>query len=250
MVKVIVFGINGKMGRAVIEAGKAYTGIEFVAGIDKFGTNDGPIPTFPSLCECNVNADVIIDFSRPDSLTDILSYALKNKTALVLCTTGYSVEDLARIEEASKEVAIFRSSNMSLGVNVLCYLARSAAKLLSGYDVEIVEAHHRFKVDAPSGTALMLADEINSALGGHMTYSTDRNGKRTDNEIGIQSIRGGNVVGEHDVMFIGSEETVTLSHHAASRSVFAKGSLDAALFIAGKTPGVYNMNDLISEKGI
>ena len=251
MTKIIVVGINGKMGRAVVAEAESCPDVEIVAGVDVTASN-ATVPVFDSLANCTVKADVIVDFSRPSSLASILDYAGKYGASAVLCTTGYSEDDLQKISAAQKDVAIFRSANMSLGVNVLCHLARRAAGLLNGYDVEIVEAHHRFKVDAPSGTALMLADEINDAMGGTMNIVKDRSasGKRQDNEIGIQSIRGGNIVGEHDVMFIGSEEIVTLSHHANSRSVFAKGALEAARFVAGKAPGHYDMNDLIISKGI
>lgn len=252
MTKIIVVGINGKMGKAVCEVASSNEHLTVVAGVDAVCTPVDGIPVFSSLNDCNVQADVIIDFSRPSTLPSIIDYAGKYGASAVLCTTGYSESDLAMIKEAEGKIAVFRSANMSLGINVLCHLARRAATLLKGYDIEITEAHHRFKVDAPSGTALMLANEINDELGGTMKYVTDRasSGKRTDNEIGIQSIRGGNIVGEHDVMYIGSEETITLSHHANSRSVFAKGAIEAAIFVAGKAPGHYDMNDLIKSKNI
>lgn len=252
MTKIIVVGINGKMGRAVCEEAKLLDGVEIVAGVDAIASDACGVPVFQSLSDCTVSADVIVDFSRPTTLPSIIDFAGKHGASAVLCTTGYSDEDLSKIAEAESRIAIFRSANMSLGVNVMMHLVKKAATLLKGYDVEITEAHHRYKVDAPSGTALMLADSVNEALGGVMHYATDRqsSGKRQANEIGIQSIRGGNIVGQHDVAFIGDLESVTLSHCANSRSVFAKGALEAAIFVAGKAPGHYDMDDLLLEKGI
>ena len=213
------------------------------------GTDLG-YPVFPSLDQCSVEADVIVDFASPKAVDGLLAYSCKKQVPVVLCTTGLSGEQLAAVEKASQVTAILRSANMSLGVNLLLKLVSDAARVLagSGFDMEIVEKHHNQKVDAPSGTALALADSMNQAMDGQYAYTCDRSTrreKRNPKEIGISSVRGGSIVGEHDVIFAGRDEVVTLSHTAYSKAIFAKGALEAAKFLAGKKPGMYSMTDVV-----
>ena len=205
---------------------------------------------FPSLDQCSVEADVIVDFASPKAVDGLLAYSCKKQVPVVLCTTGLSKEQLAAVEKASQVTAILRSANMSLGVNLLLKLVSDAARVLagSGFDMEIVEKHHNQKVDAPSGTALALADSMNQAMDGQYAYTCDRSTrreKRNPKEIGISSVRGGSIVGEHDVIFAGRDEVLTLSHTAYSKAIFAKGALEAAKFLAGKKPGMYSMTDVV-----
>ena len=207
-------------------------------------------PVFPSLDQCSVEADVIVDFASPKAVDGLLAYSCKKQVPVVLCTTGLSKEQLAAVEKASQVTAILRSANMSLGVNLLLKLVSDAARVLagSGFDMEIVEKHHNQKVDAPSGTALALADSMNQAMDGQYAYTCDRSTrreKRDPKEIGISSVRGGSIVGEHDVIFAGRDEVLTLSHTAYSKAIFAKGALEAAKFLAGKKPGMYSMTDVV-----
>ena len=204
----------------------------------------------PSLDQCSVEADVIVDFASPKAVDGLLAYSCKKQVPVVLCTTGLSGEQLAAVEKASQVTAILRSANMSLGVNLLLKLVSDAARVLagSGFDMEIVEKHHNQKVDAPSGTALALADSMNQAMDGQYAYTCDRSTrreKRNPKEIGISSVRGGSIVGEHDVIFAGRDEVLTLSHTAYSKAIFAKGALEAAKFLAGKKPGMYSMTDVV-----
>ena len=242
------------MGSSIYELAKK-EGIEVVAGIDVFADKlDLPIPVYKSLVDCKEKADALIDFSRPTGLSEILEYITTTSTPAVLCTTGYSDEQQKAIDEASKKVAIFQSSNMSLGVNLLIDLAKKAGQFLgTSYDIEIIEQHHNRKVDAPSGTALSIAKAINEVYDNGLNFVYGRNlesGKRQPRDLGIHAIRGGTIVGKHDVMFIGSEEILTIAHSAQSPSVFALGALRAADFIASKSAGKYDMNDLIESKGI
>lgn len=207
-------------------------------------------PVFTSLDQCSVEADVIVDFASPKAVDGLLAYSCKKQVPVVLCTTGLSKEQLAAVEKASQVTAILRSANMSLGVNLLLKLVSDAARVLagSGFDMEIVEKHHNQKVDAPSGTALALADSMNQAMDGQYAYTCDRSTrreKRNPKEIGISSVRGGSIVGEHDVIFAGRDEVLTLSHTAYSKAIFAKGALEAAKFLAGKKPGMYSMTDVV-----
>ena len=207
-------------------------------------------PVFPSLDQCSMEADVIVDFASPKAVDGLLAYSCKKQVPVVLCTTGLSKEQLAAVEKASQVTAILRSANMSLGVNLLLKLVSDAARVLagSGFDMEIVEKHHNQKVDAPSGTALALADSMNQAMDGQYAYTCDRSTrreKRNPKEIGISSVRGGSIVGEHDVIFAGRDEVLTLSHTAYSKAIFAKGALEAAKFLAGKKPGMYSMTDVV-----
>ncbi len=249
--KIIIVGIGGHLGKAIYQTAKDAK-IEVVAGIDVLADNlDFPIPVYKSLTECKEKADALIDFSRPTSLAEILDYIVKTNTPAVLATTGYTKEQQEAVEKTAEKVAIFQTSNMSLGVNLLINLAKQAAEFLgTSYDIEIIEQHHNRKVDAPSGTALSIASAINGVFDNTLvnTYGrTPSSGKRDSKEIGIHAVRGGNIVGKHDVLFIGSEEILTITHTAQSRSVFAIGAVRAAEFIAGKGPGMYNMNDLIGQ---
>ncbi len=249
-VKIILSGCSGKMGRAITELAQTRQDISITAGIDKFPSSCG-YPVFADFKDINITGDVIIDFSRPDMLPSLLEYALKHNTPAVLATTGYSNEALNQIKLASGSIPIFMSGNMSLGVNLMLSLLKTATKILKNtFDIEIIEKHHNQKVDAPSGTALMMAQAINDAAGGDMQYIYDRHvlsQKRQKDEIGIHSVRGGTIVGEHTVIFAGTDECLEITHSAQSRGIFAAGALSAAKFLCGKTPGSYNMDDLIAE---
>lgn len=249
MIKVIICGASGKMGGFVADACKSDGDIQVVAGVDKINLGQN-FPIFGDFKSINTDADVIIDFSNPILLDSILEYAIKTNTAVVLATTGYSDSQIEQIKEASKEIPVFFTFNMSLGVNLICSLAKKAAAVLGdGFDIEIVEKHHNQKIDAPSGTAIMLANAVNSCFGGEKVYEYDRHSKRqkrSPKEIGIHSVRGGTIVGEHDVIFAGHDETVTISHSAQSKEVFAVGSVKAAKFLAEKPAGLYDMNSIIS----
>lgn len=251
MTKIIICGASGKMGQVVERTAKESGDFQIVGGVDKINIGQ-QFPIFNKFSDINVKADVIIDFSNPALLDSMLEFALSTKTAIVIATTGYSDNELEKIKLASKEIPIFFTFNMSLGVNLICSLAKKAAAILGdGFDIEIVEKHHNQKIDAPSGTAIMLANAVNSVFDDKMNYEYDRHSKRvkrTKNEIGIHSIRGGTIVGEHDVIFAGNFETITLSHQATDRSVFAEGAVKAALYIATKTSGLHNMNDVINGK--
>ena len=243
-------GCCGAMGHVITGLAAEDGEIRIVAGIDVREGTDLGYPVFPSLDQCSVEADVIVDFASPKAVDGLLAYSCKKQVPVVLCTTGLSGEQLAAVEKASQVTAILRSANMSLGVNLLLKLVSDAARVLagSGFDMEIVEKHHNQKVDAPSGTALALADSMNQAMDGQYAYTCDRSTrreKRNPKEIGISSVRGGSIVGEHDVIFAGRDEVLTLSHTAYSKAIFAKGALEAAKFLAGKAPGMYSMTDVV-----
>ncbi|MDE6550558.1 MAG: 4-hydroxy-tetrahydrodipicolinate reductase [Clostridia bacterium] len=251
MTKIMIYGIGGKMGANVIGAIGA-TDATLVCGVDKFASpSDFKVPVYKCAKYVQEDVDVIIDFSRPDAIDDILGYALSRKCALVIATTGYSAEQLAKIEDASKTIPVFMASNFSLGINLLIMLARKAAKILGvNYDVEIIEQHHNTKVDAPSGTAATIADAISKEYEGGKVYEYGRhetNKRRDVSEIGIHSVRGGTVVGKHDVMFMGKDEVITIAHEASSRMVFAVGAVRAALFVAGCGAGMWGMDDLLAQ---
>lgn len=220
-----------------------------VAGVDKFNNNMTDFPVYESISDVKEEADVVIDFSNPSLLDNLLEYGKNTKTALVIATTGYDDCQKKKIADASKECPVFFTYNYSLGINLLATLAKKAATLLGDeFDIEIVEQHHNQKIDAPSGTALMLADAINEELDNRMKYEYDRHSKRekrTKNEIGIHSIRGGTIVGEHEIIFAGRDEIITLSHSARSKEVFAVGAVNAAVFMAGKEAGMYDMAELV-----
>lgn len=249
--KILISGALGRMGRAVAAQASA-DGIEIVAGVDALqGDCSFPCHTgFDALPDCS--GAVIVDFSRPEALTSLLAYAVKNHLPVVLATTGYTPEQEQEVDQAAKQIPVFRSANMSVGVALLRHLCQEAAKVLGEtFDVEIVEAHHNRKVDAPSGTALLLFDAIKNAYDEPRYAQLGRGGrscKRQHNEIGIHALRGGTVTGEHEVCFFGPAERIRLSHSAEDRSVFASGALKAAAYLQGKTPGRYTMEDLVAGR--
>ena len=249
MINVILCGSGGKMGSFVADALKNDEDMQIVAGVDKFN-NSQSFPVFKNFNEITVECDLIIDFSNPALLGDMLEFAKAKNIPLVIATTGYSETQIDAIKKASLEIPVFFTFNMSLGVNLICSLAKKAASVLGdGFDIEIVEKHHNQKIDAPSGTAIMLANSVNEVFDDKMSYEYDRHSKRqkrTKNEIGIHSVRGGTIVGEHDVIFAGRDEVITISHSAGSKEVFAVGAVKAARFIYGKKAGLYNMNSIMS----
>ena len=250
MKKVIMHGCNGRVGQIITGLVKDDPEMEIVAGVDKFDDGHNAYPVFPSMADCNVDADVIIDFSNSSAVDGLLEVAAKKNIPVVVCTTGLDEAQIANLKDKSTQVAILRSANMSLGINLLMKLVREAAAVLSpaGFDIEIVEKHHKHKLDAPSGTAIALADEINDELGGDFELvfgRSDRRIERPVKEIGVSAVRGGSIVGDHDVYYAGTDEVITLSHTAYSRAVFAKGAIEAAKFLAGKAPGLYGMSDVI-----
>ncbi len=252
MRKIIISGCCGHMGRAVADICANDPDVEVTAGIDLLAQPMEGFPVFSTPAACTAEGDAVIDFSHPAALTGLLDFCMARKLPIVLATTGYSEEQLARIGETAKSIPVFRSANMSLGVNVLLDLVKRAAALLGeDFDVEIEERHHRRKLDAPSGTALMLAEAVTSALPCETEYVYDRHSVRKPRdrrEIGISSLRGGTIVGDHTVVFAGRDEVIEISHHAASREVFAAGAVKAAKFLAGVgAPGLYDMSDLIGE---
>lgn len=250
MIKVLLSGCSGKMGNAVINYAEENSDIEIIAGVDS-APRKLPFPVFGSFADVTVKPDVIIDFSNVSALDGLLNFALKNSIPTVIATTGYSDVQIADIKAASKKIPVFFTANMSLGINVLCSLAKRAASVLGNdFDIEIVEKHHNRKLDAPSGTAIMLANAINSVFEDTYSYEYDRHSKRRmrpKNEIGIHSVRGGTIVGEHDVIFAGHEEVITLSHSAQSKGVFASGAFAAARFLQFAPAGLYDMNDLLNK---
>ncbi len=252
MIKIIMHGCNGKMGRTISNLVAKDAQVEIVAGVDVNMESKFGYPVFPSLKECTVTADVVIDFSIASVIDSLLEAANDKNLPVVLCTTGLSKEQIENVVRTSNHIPILRSANMSLGVNLLLKVLKdlSGALVPEGFDVEIVEKHHNQKVDAPSGTALALADSINEEFGGEMEYVYDRSGyrkKREGKELGISAIRGGTIVGEHEVIFAGTDEVVTISHTAYSKAIFGKGAIVAAKFLAGKEPGLYRMDDVLAE---
>ncbi len=248
MINILLSGACGKMGNAVARCANEDDSLKIIAGVDK-AEMLCDFPIYKSFDDVKVIPDVIIDFSHISVLDNLLTFAIKNNIAVVLATTGYSESQIAKIKDAANNIPVFFTANMSLGVNLLCSLAKSAAKILgSNFDVEIIEKHHNQKLDAPSGTALMLANAVNEVFDDKYTYEYDRHSKRqkrSKNEIGIHAIRGGTIVGEHDVIFAGHDEVITLSHAAQSKEVFAAGAVKAAKFIVGKPNGMYDMGDIL-----
>ena len=250
MVKMIMHGCNGKMGQVITKIVKEDANAEIVAGIDKYMGIQNDYPVFESIDKCDVEADVVIDFSNAAAVDGLLDYCVEKQVPVVLCTTGLSEEQLGKVQEASKKVAVLKSANMSLGVNMLLKLLQDATKILApaGFDIEIVERHHNQKVDAPSGTALAMADSINAAMNDEYTYIYDRSQvrqKRDKKEIGISAVRGGTIVGEHEVIYAGEDEVIEFKHTAHSKAVFAKGAVEAGKFLKGKGAGLYSMQDVI-----
>ncbi len=253
MIKVILHGCNGKMGQVINGICAEDSSIEIVAGIDVYDGIDNPYPVFKQITDCQTPADVIVDFSNAKAVDALLDYSIQKRIPVVLCTTGLSEIQLAKVQKTSEQIAILKSANMSLGINTLLDLLKKAVQVLApaGFDMEIVEKHHNQKLDAPSGTALALADCMNDALEQSYEYKYDRSKqrqKRAKNEIGIASVRGGNIVGEHEVIFAGTDEVITFRHTAHSKAVFAKGAVEAAKFLAGKEAGMYDMADVIAAK--
>lgn len=250
MVKIIMHGCNGHMGQVISGIVEKDPDAEIVAGIDIADQGKNSYPVFTDIDTCQVEADAIIDFSSAKATDKLLEYSAARQIPVVLCSTGLSEEQLAKVEETSKKVAVLKSANMSLGINTLLKLVQDAAKVLAtaGFDMEIVEKHHRLKVDAPSGTALALADSINEAMDNKYHYVYDRSQKREkrdDKEIGISAVRGGTIVGEHEIIFAGQDEVIEFKHTAYSKAIFGKGAVEAAKFIAGKPAGRYDMSDVI-----
>ena len=248
MVKVILNGCSGKMGKMIAQTASQFPDLKIVAGIDKFPT-DSDFPIFESVNDVNIEYDVLVDFSRADALEELIALTEKTKKPLVICSTGFSEDQLLLIKEKSATLPLFRSGNMSFGINLINSLLKKAAPLLYGnYDIEIVEKHHNQKVDAPSGTALLLADTIKDSLADETVYVYGREGysKREKNEIGIHAVRGGGIIGDHEVIFAGTGEVIELTHKAISREVFAVGALKACLYMANiSKPGLYNMDNVI-----
>lgn len=250
MVKIIMHGCNGHMGQVISGIVEKDPDAEIVAGIDIADQGKNSYPVFTDIDACQVEADAIIDFSSAKATDKLLEYSAARQIPVVLCSTGLSQEQLAKVEETSRKVAVLKSANMSLGINTLLKLVQDAAKVLAaaGFDMEIVEKHHRLKVDAPSGTALALADSLNEAMDNKYHYVYDRSQKREkrdDKEIGISAVRGGTIVGEHEVIFAGQDEVIEFKHTAYSKAIFGKGAVEAAKFLAGKPAGRYDMSDVI-----
>ncbi|MBR6874494.1 MAG: 4-hydroxy-tetrahydrodipicolinate reductase [Ruminococcus sp.] len=249
MIKVVICGACGHMGRVIADIVSSRSDCEVIAGIDKLA-GGAQFPIFHSFAALTEKPDVIIDFSHPSVLDDMLDYCMTNGVAVVVATTGYSQEQIAQIHKAAEQIPVFFTFNMSLGINLMAELAKKAVSVLGGqFDIEIVEKHHNQKLDAPSGTAIMLADAINAELEKPYTYVYDRHSvraKRSKTEIGMHSIRGGTIVGEHEIIFAGRDEVVTLKHEAHSKSVFAVGAVNAAVFLSGKPAGLYAMSDMLS----
>lgn len=249
MIKIIMHGCNGKMGQVISEIVKNDENTTIVAGIDPYTMRENDYPVFDDITKCDIIADVIIDFASATAVDKLLAYSREKKIPVVLCTTGLSEEQLKLVEETSKEVAILKSANMSVGVNLLFKLVQEATKMLAkDYDIEIVERHHNQKVDAPSGTALAFGDKINEVLDNEYEYVFDRSQerkKRSKKEIGFSAVRGGSIVGDHEIIFAGLDEVIEFRHSAYSKAVFAKGAVTAAKFLAGKPAGKYDMSDVI-----
>jgi len=246
-------GCNGHMGRVITELTEKEEACQIVAGIDPFDDGHNKYPVFSSIDKCSVEADVIIDFAAASAEDALLAYCVAHKIPAVICTTGLSSAQLEKVRAAACKVAVLKSANMSLGINTLFKLLQDATKVLAsaGFDIEIVEKHHNQKLDAPSGTALALADSIKEVLGDEYFYRYDRSQireKRSQKEIGINAVRGGTIVGVHNVIFAGEDEVIEFTHTAYSKSVFAKGAIEAAKFLAGKSAGMYDMSDVIAAK--
>lgn len=249
MKQIILSGCNGKMGHVISDIVMGRDDCTIVAGFDLNTQRQYDYPVYAKPSEYTGSGDVIIDFSHPSLLTALLDYAEEKKIPIVLATTGYSKAQLEEIHAAAQRLPVFFSANMSLGINLMVELAKKAASVLGGsFDIEIIEKHHNQKIDAPSGTALMIADGVSGVLSEKPQYVYDRHSqrkKRDKNEIGIHAIRGGTIVGEHDIMFAGRDEILTISHTAMSKEVFASGAVNAAVFMCGKAPGLYNMKDMV-----
>lgn len=250
MTDIIMVGCNGRMGQMIAGIVAEDDEVQIVAGIDVVDNRENGFPVFTEIDACDVKADVIIDFSSANGFEKRMDFAARTGIPIVECSTGMSEEQLAYMNRTSEKVAVLKSANMSLGINLLMKLLKEAASKLcgEGFDVEIVEKHHNKKLDAPSGTALALADSVNEAAGGELSYVYDRSQvrqQREKNELGIVAVRGGTIVGEHEVIFAGQDEVITFQHTAYSRAVFAKGSVTAAKYLKGKPAGMYDMADVL-----
>lgn len=249
MLNILLHGCNGKMGQAVTNAAASRNDMQIICGVDPYGTSNYEYPVYDSFDKVTEKADVIIDFSNPALIANLCDYADKNSVPAVICTTGLNEEQKAMVEALSKKVAVFSSGNMSLGINLLIELSKKASAILGeDFDVEIIEKHHNLKLDAPSGTALMIADGISDVRDDDPRYTYDRHSyrmKRSKNEIGIHSVRGGTIVGEHSVIFAGNDEVLTITHQAQSKALFANGALPAAAFTASQPAGLYDMGDML-----
>lgn len=252
MINILMSGCNGKMGQVISRLTSESDDLKIAAGFDLNNTINNPYPVFTSLNDCTVKVDVIIDFSNPAALEGLLKFATKNSVPIVIATTGLTQANINMLEAASKKIPVFFSANMSIGVNLLIDLVKKAAKILEGnFDIEIVEKHHNQKIDAPSGTALAIADAINTSLMQKQEYVYDRHSrrkKRSKTEIGIHAVRGGTIVGDHSVIFAGNDEIIEINHTATSKEIFGVGSLRAAKFLFGKCAGMYNMKNLIEAE--
>lgn len=250
MTKILLHGCNGKMGKIITDLVAADNDVEIAAGVDAFGEADASYPVYKSLDAVKEEADVVVDFSNAAAVDGLLDWCAERKMPAVVCTTGLSQEQTEKLKEISGKTAVLKSANMSVGINLLFKVLREISPTLAaaGFDIEIVEKHHNQKVDAPSGTAIALADAVNGSMDNRYEYVCDRSQrreKRPVNEIGISSVRGGTIVGDHDVIFAGTDEVITLSHRAYSRAVFGKGAIQAAKFLAGKETGLYDMSDVL-----
>ncbi|HHV29285.1 4-hydroxy-tetrahydrodipicolinate reductase [Acetivibrio mesophilus] len=252
MINILLSGCNGKMGQVISKLASEKENLRIAAGFDINTSIQNPYPVYTDLNKCDIKIDVIIDFSHPSVLQGLLEFAVAKKIPAVIATTGLSSSQIKMLHEASKNIPIFFSANMSIGVNLLLDLVRKAAKVLEGnFDIEIIEKHHNQKIDAPSGTALAIADAINSVLTEQQEYIYDRHSrrkKRNKKEIGIHAVRGGTIVGDHSVIFAGNDEIIEINHIATSKHIFAEGSLNAAAFLHDKKPGMYSMDELIESK--
>lgn len=252
MLSVVISGANGKMGRVINSIISDRTDCKVIAGVDLNTNKYSDFEIYSNVKLLPEKPDVIIDFSHPSSLKDTLEYCLSTGTALVVAATGYTDEQISDIKKAAEQMPLFFTFNMSLGINLLINLAKTATEILGDqFDIEIVEKHHNQKIDAPSGTAIMLANAINETLDNRCQYVYDRHSqrkKRDKNEIGIHAVRGGTIVGEHDIIFAGRDEVITLSHSAASKEVFAVGAVNAAIFLTSQPAGLYDMSDIIEHK--
>ena len=247
--KVLLSGATGQMGKAITEVVASHNRDEIVAGYAKEKTTDLPYPVYDTL-NIDEDVDVIIDFSSPAALDELLNFATEKNLGIVLAATGYSEEEVSKINEASKNIPILYSGNLSLGVNVMQIIAEKLAHMLSDFDIEIVEKHHRYKVDSPSGTAKMLFEAVNRGRDEKLNALQGRDGfykERPITEVGVSSLRGGNIVGEHTLYYCGEDEVIELKHIAASKKIFANGAIKAARFLIDRKPGLYNMNDVLVE---
>lgn len=251
MINILLSGCNGKMGKMISQTVNNFKDLQISCGLDKNLEKNFNYPVFDNINDCDVAFDVILDFSRADALESLITYAKEKNKPLVLCTTGYTEEQICKINEFSKVIPIFRSANMSIGINVINNVLRNISSLLyEDFDIEIIEKHHNQKVDAPSGTALLLGDTIKSSIKEETEYKFGRSGncKRNEKEIGVHAIRGGSIVGEHEIIFAGNDEIIELKHTALSREVFAVGALKACKFMKDKTPGLYSMDNVLQAK--